>query len=521
MSAKKPLRALIIEDSEFDARVLVNTLRQGGYDVAFARVDTARAMEEALAAGTGAAHEPWQVVLADYNLPDFSAPAALETLRRSGQDIPFLIVSGGIGEDTAIAAMKAGAHDYLMKGSLARLAPAVERELADAEVRRSRRAAVDALRDSELRYRTLWETSPDAVVFCREDGTILFGNPAVQAVLGYTDEELSGRNLAELEAAASQGALSQALRQLAGDAAALRTPRELAGRARDGRETVLEFTASRMDLGGQPSFVLFIRDITERRRAEAELRHNEEQFRVARDIQQQLYPREAPRVPGFDLAAATTPAEATGGDYFDFFPLADGSLGLVVADVSGHGLGPALLMAETRAYLRILAKARHDPGDILTRANRVLADDLDGERYVTLLLVRLEPATRRFTYASGGHPPAYVFDAAGRRRLELKRNGPALGLDAGRAYAASTEQELRPGETLVLLTDGVLEATSRAGLAFGIAGVEAVLAGRPAATAAELVDAVRAAVLAHGAGGPGADDVTLVVVRAAPAGAAA
>jgi PAS domain S-box-containing protein len=519
MSAKKPLRALIIEDSEFDARVLVNTLRQGGYEVAFRRVDTAAAMEEALAGGGGPAREPWQVVLADYNLPEFSAPAALETLRRSGQDIPFLIVSGGIGEDTAIAAMKAGAHDYLMKGSLARLAPAVERELADAEVRRSRRAAVDALRDSELRYRTLWETSPDAVVFCREDGTILFGNPAVQPVLGYPEHELTGRNIAELEAPSSRGALAQALRQLAGDAVALRTPREVAGRASDGRETILEYTASRMDLGGQPSYVLFIRDITERRRAEAELRHNEEQFRVARDIQQQLYPREAPRVPGFDLAGATTPAEATGGDYFDYFPLEDGSVGLVVADVSGHGLGPALLMAETRAYLRILAKARHDPGDILTRANRVLADDVDGERYVTLLLARLEPATGRFVYASGGHPPAYVFDAAGRRRLELKRNGPALGLDEARVFTSSTAHELRPGETLVLLTDGILEATARDGRAFGIAGVEAVLAARPDAPAAGLVDAVRAAVLAHGDGGPGADDVTLVVLRAARGGA--
>ena len=140
--AKRPLRVLVVEDSEFDARMLVGLLKTGGFDPTFKRVETAIEMNEALGC------EEWEVILADYNLPEFSAPKALEVLRDTKLDIPFIIVSGGIGEDTAVSAMRDGAHDYLMKGNLARLVPAVERELRDAEVRVSRRQAIKELRES-------------------------------------------------------------------------------------------------------------------------------------------------------------------------------------------------------------------------------------------------------------------------------------------------------------------------------------------------------------------------------------
>lgn len=508
MSERPQLRVLIVEDSEFDARVLVNTLRQGGYDVAFTRVDTAPAMTAALL------REPWDAVLADYNLPDFNAPAALATLRASGVDIPFLIVSGGIGEDVAVAAMKSGAHDYLMKGSLARLVPAVERELKDAAVRRARRAAEENLRASERRYRTLWETSPDAVVVCTPEGTMLLGNPAVQAVFGHAPERLAGRPVGELEPPAGRGRLEAALRELAGSAEALRIPREAPAVTADGREILIEFTAAVMEVDGRPGAVLFIRDITEKRRAEAALRHSREQLAVARDIQQRLYPRAAPQVPGFEIAGAAFPTEATGGDYYDFLPMADGSLGLVMADVSGHGLGPALLMAQTRAYLRILTRNRNDPGEILTRANRVLVEDFTDDRYVTLFLGRLDAGAREFVYASGGHPPALLFDAHGQLRQTLRRNGPVLGIEADTAFRSSAPLAIGRGETLVLLTDGLLDATSANGESFGGEGVARVVAAHPLASAAELVQALFEAAEAFNRGGPERDDVTLVVVRA-------
>ena len=136
------------------------------------------------------------MILADYNLPQFSAPAALKILQESGKDLPFIIVSGGIGEDTAVAAMKGGAHDYLMKGNLARLVPAVERELREAETRAGRKQVEAALRESELRYRLLWENSADAVLLMDTYSNIHFANPAVEKVFGYSPDEVLGQNLA-------------------------------------------------------------------------------------------------------------------------------------------------------------------------------------------------------------------------------------------------------------------------------------------------------------------------------------
>jgi len=132
---KKPLRVLVVEDSEFDAKMLIRLLNRGGYETIYERVQTADAMGAALAG------KEWDLVLSDYNLPGFNATLALQLLQATQLDIPFIIVSGGIGEDVAVAAMKSGASDYLMKGNLARLVPAVERELRDAAVRHARRKA--------------------------------------------------------------------------------------------------------------------------------------------------------------------------------------------------------------------------------------------------------------------------------------------------------------------------------------------------------------------------------------------
>jgi signal transduction histidine kinase len=130
---QRQLKLLHVEDSEQDAVLMLRTIRRAGYEIESMRVETAREMLDALAA------RKWDVVVADYSLPAFDAIAALSTLRASGLDLPFIIVSGSIGEDIAVAAMKAGAHDYLVKGDLARLVPAIEREIKEAANRAERR----------------------------------------------------------------------------------------------------------------------------------------------------------------------------------------------------------------------------------------------------------------------------------------------------------------------------------------------------------------------------------------------
>ncbi len=139
-TVRRPLRVLFVEDSQADALLLGRALERGGFALTSERVDTAESMETALR------KHLWDLILCDHAMPRFSAPEALQLLKQHGQDVPFIIVSGYIEEDTAVAAMQAGAHDYIMKDRLARLVPAVERELRDAEVRRARQKFEDDLR---------------------------------------------------------------------------------------------------------------------------------------------------------------------------------------------------------------------------------------------------------------------------------------------------------------------------------------------------------------------------------------
>lgn len=503
---KQPLRVLVVEDSEFDAKMLVRLLDRGGYATTYERVQTADDMARALTS------KEWDLVLSDYNLPGFNATLALQLLQATKLDLPFIIVSGGIGEDIAVAAMKSGANDYLMKGNLARLVPAVERELRDAAVRKARQKAESELRESEQRYRLLWETATDAILLMDTKSDILFANPAVQSVFGYSPTELVGKNFAMLLPAKLRANSDTAFQKQVVSTAQRRTL-ETAGLKKDGSEVLLELSFNDIELGDQRLFVAFIRDITERERNRRELLEHAEQFRVAREIQQHLFPKAPPNLPGFDIAGASFPAAAAGGDYFDFIPMADNGLGLVVGDVTGHGIGPALLMAETRAYVRIAGLNRADAGEVLTRTNIALAEDIGSERFVTLFLGRLDAAHRQLTYVSAGHPPGYLLAPDGSVRMELRRTGVPLGMRPNTEYCNAPPITLQPGEVALLLTDGIEEAMGPGDEMFGTDRMLAVLRASRDKSAAQIVDALYLAVREFCKGAEQQDDVTAIVVK--------
>jgi sigma-B regulation protein RsbU (phosphoserine phosphatase) len=504
----KPLRVLLVEDSEFDATLLLRILRKGGYDLDAERVETADGVLRAL-------HREWDLVIADYNLPGFSAPEALELVKKTGRDIPFIIVSGAIGETTAVAAMKAGAHDYLMKGNLTRLLPVIERELREAENREGKRVTKEALQESELRYRLLWETATDATILFDERGRIHFANPAVQEIFGHAPASLVGREVFALQPESihwsSKGGLKRYLKSA--------TPgrkwraRETIGVKRSGEEFPVEAAFSNIQIEGRFLFVVFFRDISERKAAEKELRENQEQFRVAREIQQHLFPKAPPDLPGYDIAGRSYPADATGGDYFDILPMLDDSVGLVVGDVTGHGVGPALLMAETRAYLRILAKSNPDPAVILTKANRVLVEDVGDERYVTLFMAQLHSAERRLSWVNAGHIPGYLLDERGEVVQVLKRTGVPLGLRPTTEYAPGPDLALQPGQTVLMHTDGFDEAVNSAEEMFGNERIFEVLRQHRHLPAAEMVETLRQAVKDFAGGAPQLDDLTAIIIK--------
>ncbi len=181
-----PLKVIVVEDSMDDHELLVRELERGGYAPQTVRVDTPEALREVLA-------EPgWEIVISDYIMPRFSGLAALELLRQSGRDLPFIVISGTVGEDVAVETMRAGAHDYLMKENLTRLVPAVRRELREVTERREHRQADEALKESERRFRTLSEASPQGVFLHDNAGKCLYINSCGSEITGYSSAEVVG-----------------------------------------------------------------------------------------------------------------------------------------------------------------------------------------------------------------------------------------------------------------------------------------------------------------------------------------
>lgn len=191
MSAER-LRVLLVEDSEDDALLVLRELRAHGYEPVVRRVETAPDTRKALEA------EDWDLVLSDYTLPTFSAPEALAVVREHDGDLPFIIISGAIGEETAVTALKAGADDFVIKGNLARLVPAIQRGLRDAAARRQHREATRALSERDELLRALVEASPAAIVLVSHDGRVRIRNGAANALLGEPGNGYRGSGPREL-----------------------------------------------------------------------------------------------------------------------------------------------------------------------------------------------------------------------------------------------------------------------------------------------------------------------------------
>jgi two-component system, NarL family, sensor histidine kinase UhpB len=277
------LNVLLVEDSEDDALLLVRTLRRGGYDPVWERVDTATDMEAALD-GHG-----WDLIISDHSMPAFNSSAALGLLRSKGfVDLPFIIVSGQIGEDAAVAAMKAGAHDYLMKDNLARLNSAIERELREADVRRERRAAEEERRRAEEKYRSIFENAVEGIFQTTIEGQFLTANPAMARMFGYESPE----DLLEAISNVRDQLYAKPERREEFYRHALRdgfvSGFEIEMQRKDGSPVWVSVNARAVyDAGGGISgYEGTVEDITERKRAEDALREirEAERRRIAREL---------------------------------------------------------------------------------------------------------------------------------------------------------------------------------------------------------------------------------------------
>jgi PAS domain S-box-containing protein len=290
------LRVLIVEDSEADAKLVAHEIGRAGHAVEFERVDDAPAMRAALT------RSRWDLVISDWSMPHFSALAALAILKEAGLDIPLIIVSGSIGEESVVEALRSGAHDFMLKGKLARLVPAVERGVRQAQGRKARREAERALHAIDARYRRIVEATTQGAWILDAQAKTTFVSPRMALMLGSEPSELLGRPLSELVAPESRSVIERQLAERRRGKAAQYEARFL---RKDGSALWMLIEASPIygDAGQFEGSLGMALDISEWKRADEALRASEEQVRLLIDSTEEA-------IYGIDLDGRCTFANA-------------------------------------------------------------------------------------------------------------------------------------------------------------------------------------------------------------------
>ena len=250
-----------------------------------------------------------------------------------------------------------------------------------------------------------------------------------------------------------------------------------------------------------------IADVVQKERYENDLA-------IARSIQQGLIPARSPLCGGFDVAGWNRPAEETGGDFFDFQSLPTNTLAITLADVTGHGIGPALLATGCRALVRASWMFEvEEPGHLARTINQLLAEDLPQDRFITAFFGLLDPAKRLLRYCSAGQGPLLHYCADSRLISELPVQGIPLGIAAEFEYSSAPDLILSPGDWILVLSDGFFEWPNDVGEAFGTTRLKESFHRHRSLSAANLIQAICQDVLEFSKGVPQADDLTAIAVK--------
>jgi serine phosphatase RsbU (regulator of sigma subunit) len=255
-----------------------------------------------------------------------------------------------------------------------------------------------------------------------------------------------------------------------------------------------------------------VEEAEERERASTRLAGIERDLEVARSIQAGLLPSKPPRFAGFDFAGMNKPADLTGGDYYDWQELPNGRLLVVMADVTGHGIGPALVMAICRAYARASAPLDPNPTSLMARLNDLLHPDMSDGRFITLAMAVLDP-TGEIELVSAGHGPSLLYRASQRSVERFGGDGLPLAIVAAENYGPSRRFVMERDDVLVMLTDGMFEWKNQADTQFGINRLADALVQAAGEQATQIVDHLYRAVLTFADGASQTDDVTIVAIK--------
>jgi serine phosphatase RsbU (regulator of sigma subunit) len=242
-------------------------------------------------------------------------------------------------------------------------------------------------------------------------------------------------------------------------------------------------------------------------------RESEASLNAAREVQRRFMPSKMPMIAGYDVATWWYPQEAVGGDYCDVVALPSGQIGLCVADVCGHGLGPSLLMASVRASIRSLLLEHSSPQLLMDRLGMAMAEDFSHGAFVTMVLALLDPPSNRFTFANAGHAPAMHYSAATSSFVPLESTGLPIGVVEHSECPLGPPIDLAPGDLIVLGTDGIIEAMDSRGEQFGVERLQTLIRRLARAPIQELVRSIGREVELHYVGDSPPDDLTILALR--------
>jgi PAS domain S-box-containing protein len=395
------------------------------------------------------------------------------------------------------------AEDGGFEGALAMISDITEQKRTEAEGCRARET-ISLLSEAV-------EQTADSIVITDRQGTIKYVNPAFEATTGYGREEAVGKTPRILKSALHDKEFYSRLWDQILQGEAFRGT--LVNRKKSGELywTEQTITPIKDSAGAITHFVSVLKDITEFRKQQEQ----EVQLRLAREVQQRFYTGAAVCVAGFDIASAAHPAAETGGDYLDLFSMPDGRICIGIGDVSGHGLGTALVMALTRAYVRSFAQVETDVAKILSSVNHMLvADHLENGQFVTMLLVCLDGPNGSLSYAGAGHIPGFLMNGSGRIDCVLESSGPPLGIYDDSHFVTSVIP-LMPPQLVILLTDGVTETMAAEDVPFGTDAVLEYVRAHRQDSPRELAEGIYRAARSFAGDNPQQDDVTEVIVRVA------
>ena len=548
MSASSPIRVMIVDDHDMVRRGLATFLKvQADLEL----VGEASGGEEAVRL-CDQLHP--DVVLMDLVMPGMDGAAATRAIRERCPEIQVIALTSFKEKELVEGALQAGAIGYLLKNissdELANaireahagrptLAPEAAQVLIQAEkLERLAHAIINAPPDASTLPKLLSEHVPDMFPHCRveirifPEQTALHHRPPAPPKPALSKVEGLGgtggaapdslwewlSTTSETRSLLPGAALPWGGRQPADEALAvapiigIESPEPVGGiyisRSQD-PDTVADLLPVAKSLAAQISSTLHSAQVYAQTLAHETVAR---ELAMAGQIQASFLPSELPDVAGWQLAATLKPARETSGDFYDFIPLPNGRLGIVIADVADKGMGAALYMALSQTLFRTYATEYHTrPELVLSIANRRILSDARAGLFVTAFYGILDPATGRLTYCNAGHNPPYLLSAQNRDTVQtLSRTGMVLGVVKDTIWKKETIR-LAPGDVLVLYTDGVTDAEDEQGSFFGLERLLEIAQANQGRSAQDIQDALLAGVHQFMGDTPQFDDITLVI----------